>query len=76
MILSALKGLSLKAWGYIIAVAAAVAVIAKAYSAGKTAERAATNEKNLGVKDEQLKAAARRPRDRRQLIERLRGRRF
>lgn len=74
--LAALKALSFKTWGFILAGVAIAAALLKAYSAGRTAERAATNEKNLDAKNEQLKAATRRPRDRGQLIDRLRNGRF
>lgn len=59
--------LGLKAWGAIAAGLAVLALLATVYGKGRAAERLAQASLNAKVKDDQLKAAARRPRTRRDL---------
>lgn len=71
-----LSGLQAKLVALGLGAVAVLAVLIGVYRSGARSERARINEKNLEAKNEQLKAATRRPRTRAQLLDRLRSGNF
>ena len=67
---------ALRLAGMAAVIGAILAVLLGARQAGRNAERIARMRKTLEIQREQLEAATRRPRDRDELIERMREGRF
>lgn len=67
---------ALRLAGFAAAIGAILAVLLGARQAGRNAERLDRIHKTLEIQREQLEAATRRPRDRDELIERMREGRF
>ena len=67
---------ALRLAGFAAAIGAILAVLLGARQAGRNAERLDRMHKTLEIQREQLEAATRRPRDRDELIERMREGRF
>ena len=67
---------ALRLAGFAAVIGAILAVLLGARQAGRNAERIARMRKRLEIQREQLEAATRRPRDRDELIERMREGRF
>ena len=67
---------ALRLAGVAAVIGAILAVLLGARQAGRNAERIARMRKTLEIQREQLEAAIRRPRDRDELIERMREGRF
>lgn len=67
---------ALRIAGWFAIIGAALVVLFGARQAGRNAERVERMRRTIEVQREQLDAAARRPRDRDELIERMRDGRF
>ena len=67
---------ALRLAGFAAVIGAILAVLLGARQAGRNAERLDRMHKTLEIQREQLEAATRRPRDRDELIERMREGRF
>ena len=67
---------ALRLAGMAAVIGAILAVLLGARQAGRNAERIARMRKTLEIQREQLEAATRRPRDRSELLERMREGRF
>ena len=67
---------ALRLAGFAAVIGAILAVLLGARQAGRNAERLDRMHKTLEIQREQLEAATRRPRDRDELIERMRAGRF
>ena len=67
---------ALRLAGFAAVIGAILAVLLGARQAGRNAERIARMRKTLEIQHEQLEAAAARPRDRGELIERMREGRY
>ena len=67
---------ALRLAGFAAVIGAILAVLLGARQAGRNAERIARMRKTLEIQREQLEAATRRPRDRSELLERMREGRF
>ena len=67
---------ALRLAGFAAVIGAILAVLLGARQAGRSAERLDRMHKTLEIQREQLEAATRRPRDRDELIERMREGRF
>ena len=63
---------ALRLAGFAAVIGAILAVLLGARQAGRNAERIARMRKTLEIQREQLEAATRRPRDRSELLERMR----
>lgn len=72
LVLGLLGGVPARIWAIGLGVLAVLAAVAGIRHSGKLAERAAQASVNAKVKDDQLKAAARRPRTRDDLADRMR----